>query len=95
MTARQDKAYGRKWNKAHRAGKPTADITRGWLATLRGPDKNARFRNVSGVGVITCGYSTTIGMSGFAAPIYFDLEPRAKRFLPFCRDFFTVNDEVP
>lgn len=34
---RADKAYSRKWLAAYRKGKPTAEITREWLAKMAGP----------------------------------------------------------
>lgn len=37
---RADRAYCRKWTQAHRKGKPTAEITREWLATITGPARS-------------------------------------------------------
>lgn len=39
---RTDRAYCRKWTQAHRKGKPTAEITREWLAKLKRPVPPAR-----------------------------------------------------
>lgn len=36
---RTDRAYCRKWTQAHRKGKPTAEITREWLAVITGPPR--------------------------------------------------------
>ncbi len=35
---RSDRAFGRAWARAYRAGKPTKEIVANWLAGVRGPE---------------------------------------------------------
>lgn len=70
--SRADRAYCRKWAAAHRKGKPTAEITREWLAKLQGPQspvvRHFAFERFGALETVTFADLSTMQLDVFTIP---------------------------